>query len=208
MMSHLTSTLYGYFPRATSIRATNASRMAYPYGLVVNYAVPLADRQFGDMLQRVALRCPGDKAHIAYVRVTINGQPLVTLDSAQLQKDVYDTIPIPFFHQAATPLLSYLLTRTRLNLDVVYLAQAPTPPSLPTLFIEYRQAAPTVKKWALQQSRVGPHRVVLGDGRVALVWYQGGHLYWQSTWAPKDDDPVQQVRPSAPGFMELKWHHY
>lgn len=200
-----TAVLRGYYPRRTYVKASDLFQNTKPLGYTVWYRdIPLRDRHFGgDMLQSVALRKPGDKSFIARVTMYVNGKPLVTLDSAQLQKDVYDTLPLPFLAQSSVPLVSYLMTRTRVDIELVYVHDAPI--VAPAMVVEYRQAGPAAKKWATQQSRVGPYRVLLGDQRVAMLWYQHGQMYWSSAWAPYDDDPVQQVRPSAPGFVELQW---
>lgn len=194
--------LTNFYPRTTTLQPSSVKNEGQQGGYRVKFNVPTTDPKFGNVLQGVALYALSDKAYIRAVNLYINQRLFATLDSALLQKDVYDTLPLPFLRYQS-PLLGYLMTLDTVQVEVIFIPGAPY--LVPRLRVEYRRADPYERMKLLNTPKVGPFKMRYSDGRLGELWYEGGHLLWVSRWGHMDDDPVQQLNASYPGFEELSW---
>ena len=161
------------------------------------YALPAVLSDAGDMLFAFSLFRLGDKMWLRRASLLVNGKRLASIDSAMMQKDVYDRIPLNF---VSAPLHGYLMSGDQLNVELAFVGTADANTQL---IVEYRQADPRQKQVLLQQQqgRAGPYLFTAPDGRMGQLFYQDGHLYWSSRWGHLNADPQQEG-----GFEELHYN--
>lgn len=189
--------LLGFYPKTTVF--TPAKQVSSANGDQLIFALPnvLRDSVDYDMLFHFALFRLGDKTLLRRASLIIGGKRFASVDSATMQKDVYDRVPLPFL---SLPLHGYLMKEGSVHVVLEFVKRAD---SSTQLVVEYRRADPNMKRALLAQQRVGPFRFTAPDGRMGDLFYEGGQLYWTSRWGHREANPEQEG-----GFEELAYNAF
>ncbi len=202
--------LLGFYPKTSAFvpakriaapnsgPSTSSTRVGFAdRGERIIYALPNVLANFGDMLFAFSLFHLGDKTWLRRASLLINGKRMAAVDSAIMQKDVYDRIPLAF---VSAPLHGYLMQNDKVHVELEFVGKADMNTQL---IVEYRQADPNQKRLLLEQrqGRAGPYLFTATDGRMGHLFYQDGHLYWTSRFGHLNSDPQQPG-----GFEEFDYN--